>query len=60
MKDTTQEQKWMERSAWYHIVAANNTFLEIMGGSNPLTADELRKLAAKRPELWGRFLGYAK
>ena len=57
--DDSNEQKRMERGAWYHIVDANNTFMDIMSGPNPLTKEEIRKLAKKNPRLWNRFLGFA-
>jgi len=37
----------------------DETFMEIMQGSNPLTATEIRKLAAKRPERYSRYLRFA-
>jgi hypothetical protein len=36
-----------------------DAFLEIQQGPNPLSAAEIRALAAKRPEKWGKFLPYA-
>ena len=41
------------------IMDGIDSFLEIQNGPNPLTAAEIRKLAAKRPEKWGKFLPYA-
>ena len=33
----------------------NRTFLEIQQGPNPMTQEEINKLADKRPALWERF-----
>lgn len=50
---------------WDHFYKAHRNmmdgvkaFLEIQSGPNPLTAAEIRKLAEKRPEKWGKFLPY--
>lgn len=41
------------------IMAGIDAFMEIQNGPNPLTAVEIRKLAERRPEKWGKFLPYA-
>lgn len=40
------------------LAAANLTMLDLLFGGNPITDGELRKLIAKRPEVYGRFAGY--
>jgi hypothetical protein len=37
---------------------ADQTMLDLLFGPNPITDDELRKLIAKRPEVYGRYAGY--
>jgi hypothetical protein len=46
IRETTQRQM-MEK---FH------TFVEIQQGPNPITPDELRKLAERRPALWAAFV----
>jgi hypothetical protein len=41
------------------IAERNRHFFAIQNGPNPLTADEIRRLAAKHLERWGAFLGFA-
>jgi hypothetical protein len=41
------------------ISERNITFFAIQNGPNPLSSDEIRRLAAKHPERWGAFLGFA-
>ncbi|MHC4238033.1 MAG: hypothetical protein ACYSSM_07335 [Planctomycetota bacterium] len=50
----TAKQFWAE--AEKRSAAINRTYVEIQQGPNPLTPAELRKLAAKRPEVWARFV----
>jgi hypothetical protein len=49
----TAKQFWAE--AEKRSATINRTFVEIQQGPNPITAEELRKLAVKRSEIWGRF-----
>ena len=37
---------------------ADQTMLDLLFGRNPITDDELRKLIAKRPEVYGRYAVY--
>jgi hypothetical protein len=37
------------------IADRNRTFFAIQNGPNPLSSDEIRRLAAKHPERWGAF-----
>jgi hypothetical protein len=41
------------------IAEGNLTFFAIQNGPNPLTADQIRRLAAKHPDRWGAFVGFA-
>jgi hypothetical protein len=41
------------------IMDGIEAFFEIQNGPNPLSSTEIRKLAQKRPEKWGKFLKYA-
>jgi hypothetical protein len=34
------------------------TMMDLLFGPNPITDDELRKLIAKRPEVYGRYASY--
>jgi hypothetical protein len=45
-------------NAFHKIVEADQTFLDIMEGPNPITKEEYNKLVSKRPELWGRYHGF--
>jgi hypothetical protein len=38
--------------------ASHATMLDLLFGSNPISDDELRKLIAKRPEIYGKYAGY--
>jgi hypothetical protein len=49
----TAKQYWAD--AEKRSATINRTFVEIQQGPNPLTPEELEKLAAKRPEIWERF-----
>jgi hypothetical protein len=49
----TSKQYWAD--AEKRSATINRTFVEIQQGPNPLTGEELRKLKAKRPDLWARF-----
>lgn len=57
MKDPSgvAEQKQMEQNSFHRMVEAYLTFCEIQKGPNPLTKDDVRKLIARRPEVWGSF-----
>ena len=55
MEDTTREQKLMQRSAQQRQFDVCHTFNEIMTGPNPLTKEEIKRLIARRPEVWGIF-----
>lgn len=44
------------RDAEKRSATINSAFVEIQQGPNPLSDEELRKLAEKRPEVWGRFV----
>jgi hypothetical protein len=50
----TSKQFWAD--AEKRSATINRTFVEIQQGPNPVTPAELQKLAAKNPEIWGRFL----
>ena len=52
-------QKQMEFSARRRALVPYSVFNSIQTGPNPMTPDELRALAAKRPWLWARFLPWA-
>ena len=54
MSNKTSKQFWAEAES--RSATINRTFTEIQQGPNPLTQAELRKLAAKRPEIWARFV----
>jgi hypothetical protein len=41
------------------IAERNRTFFAIQNGPNPLTPDEIRRLAQKHPDRWSAFLGFA-
>jgi len=41
-----------------NIAGGNETMLDLLFGSNPITDEELRKLIEKRPATYGRFAGY--
>jgi hypothetical protein len=58
-ENDTIEQKKMCRDAFKMIAECNSLFMEMLKGPNPLTKAEIRKLIAKRPELWGRFSKFA-
>lgn len=47
--EDVHEQKESMKSAHLHTMRKINTFLEIQASSNPLTAEEIKKLKAKRP-----------
>lgn len=55
----TKSSKEFWQSAEGRAFQINRTFLDMQASDHPLTAEEIRKLAAKRPEIWGRFLKYA-
>lgn len=40
------------------IADANETFLELVNGPNPITRAELAAAIEKRPEVWGRFAAW--
>ena len=44
----------MER-AFSSIAEGNATFMDLIKGPNKITREELRRLIAKRPSLWGRY-----
>ena len=54
-----QTQLQMYEEARRKLAAANQTFVEIMTGANPLTPDELRRLIGKHPSLWKRYEKFA-
>jgi hypothetical protein len=56
--DTNDGQKQHEsmRSAHARIMDRIYTFADIQSGPNPISADELRKLAEKYPDRWSQFL----
>jgi hypothetical protein len=49
----TAKQYWADAEA--RSAKINRTFVEIQQGPNPLTQEEINKLADKRPEIWERF-----
>jgi hypothetical protein len=51
-------QKQMMEAARERIARGNETMMELLFGSNPITDDELRALIAKRPSVYGRFAKY--
>jgi len=53
MKDTSEGQKSMLRTAQERTHTVCKVFNEIMSGPNPLTPAEVRSLIAKRPEVYG-------
>ena len=50
----TSKQFW--DAAEKRSATINRTFVEIQQGPNPLSEEEIKKLAEKRPEVWGRFV----
>lgn len=54
-KDTDRSSRAFWARADERSARINRTFVEMQSGSNPLTPDEIRALAKKRPEIWGRF-----
>jgi len=51
-----QTQHQMELQARRRALVPYRVFNDMQRSGNPVTAEELRVLAEKRPELWGRFL----
>lgn len=52
----TQAQMFCE--AGRRMADADETMLELLFGSNPITDDELRALIKKRPAVYSRFAGF--
>jgi hypothetical protein len=52
------EQRVLMDQEFRVLAEANETFLELVSGSEPLRADELRRLVEKRPSLWGRYASW--
>jgi hypothetical protein len=46
-------QERIRRAAEQRVFDVCHTFNEIQTGPNPLTADEIERLVAKRPEVYG-------
>jgi hypothetical protein len=53
-----QSQLALYYTAERNSALLNEAFLEIMTGPHPMTREELRKLIAKRPSVYGRFSGW--
>jgi hypothetical protein len=51
-------QVHMFYEAGRRIADADETMLELLFGSNPITDDELRALIKKRPGRYGRYAGF--
>lgn len=54
-KDTDRSSRAFWSRADERAARINRTFMEVQSGPNPLSPDEIRTLAKKRPEIWGRF-----
>jgi hypothetical protein len=54
-----KSQRAMFYRAHDQVAERNRHFFAVQNGPNPLTASEIRSLAAKHPERWGQFLGFA-
>lgn len=52
-KKKIRTQKQMMRAAEQRMFNVCHTFNEIQTGPNPLTQDEIKKLIAKRPDVYG-------
>jgi hypothetical protein len=57
MSQMTQAQMFYAASR--NTSEVQQQFMAVMASDNPLTAAEIRTLAAKRPALWSQFLGFA-
>jgi hypothetical protein len=55
---TNEDQGRMLRAMNERMARGNETMLELLFGSNPITDDELQTLIAKRPNVYGRFAKY--
>lgn len=51
-------QKQMFEAARRRSASADQTMLDLLYGPNPISDDELRRLIAKRPEVYGKYKGY--
>jgi hypothetical protein len=56
--DRERTQNQMFQHAHDRSAAGNTVMMDLLYGPNPITDDELRKLIAKRPEVYARFAGY--
>ena len=56
MKTPTQHDRFFTSHSV--VSGANETALNLLFGPNPITDDELRRLIAKRPHVWGKYAGY--
>jgi len=54
MSNKTAKEFW--RDAEKRSADINRTFVEIQQGPSPLSEGEIKALAKKRPEIWGRFV----
>lgn len=60
MKLHRPSQREMYYQARAGSAAGDQTMLDLMYGPNPITRDELARLIRKRPEMYGRYVGYLK
>lgn len=51
-------QKDMFYAAGRNIGAANEAFMDMLKGPNPLTPEEIDRFIARRPERWARLAGF--
>jgi hypothetical protein len=54
-KKTQKEHFWTSHQ---QVSAGDQTMMDLLFGPNPITDDELRKLIAKRPSVYGRYANY--
>lgn len=47
------------RDAQQKIARLDNAVMEMLSGENPITPEELKALAIKHPERYGKYLGLA-
>lgn len=53
-----EKQKHMFDAAQRRTAERDKLMMEFLFGKNPITDDDLRKLIAKRPNVYGRYAGY--
>lgn len=50
--ESVKAQKRYMYESHFHMMQKYHTFVEMQSSPNPLTAEEIAKLKAKRPGLW--------